>query len=140
MSRMRYRTFLGATLAALGMSACVQAHHVGTRAGSLSVPIMPLAQGHIPPLPAQVPSASGSQTVIPMRIAQVSRRGRTLRVTWDAPGATSAIVSFSPDGSAFRTMGRTAEPAAEFTLPAAHGIIRVFVTDGKRRNAADYRI
>ena len=133
------RTLLVASLAALAPAACAQ-RHSGPRAGALPMPVMPLAQGHIPPLATQTPGNPADAAIIPMRIAQVSRRGRMLRLAWDAPGATSAVVSFSADGTAFRTMSRTVEPMTQFAPPAPHGIIRIFVTDGKRRNTVDYRI
>lgn len=101
---------------------------------------MPLAQGHIPPVASTSPPDTGDSEMIPMRVAEVRRRGRIVHVAWDAPGATQAVISFSADGSAFQTVDRTGDPAADFTASSTHGIIRIFVTDGKRRNTVEYRI
>lgn len=124
--------------AALGIGAC--SRRPGPKISApVSIPIMPLAQGHIPPLASSAPQRP-ADAIIPMRIAGVHRSGPVVYVAWDAPGATQAVISFSPDGAVFRTVRRTNEPLAEFKPPAPHGIIRVFVTDGKRRNSVDYRI
>lgn len=138
----RHLTTIAAAALACMLPACVQNHASkprGADGGGLSIPIMPLAQGHIPPV--WTPRPAGAQDAwLPIRIAGVSRRGRALHITWDAPGATKAIVWFSADGSTFRLLARTGEPAAEFVPRAPHGIIRVYVTDGKRHGSADYKL
>lgn len=118
------------------------ARHAGRplRSGQeMTLPVLPLALSHIPPVPTATPQPSDTDT-IPMRIDRVIRHGRLVRVAWDAPGATQAVVSFSVDGATFRTVTRTTDPLARFALASPHGIIRIFVTDGKRRNTEDYRI
>jgi hypothetical protein len=127
-------------LCALGLAACAHHPQKAPTGGGLAMPVMPLAQGHIPPVPQATPDAAQAAAVLPMRIGDVSRAGRVVRVAWDAPGATSAIVAFSSDGTAFETVARTGEPDAQFVPASTHGIIRIIVTDGKRRNSLDYRI
>lgn len=75
-----------------------------------------------------------------MRLDEVQWRGVSLHVAWEAPGATNALVSFSTDGAQFRTIAQTGDPFADVIPSAKHGVIRVFVTDGKRHNVIQYRI
>lgn len=137
MSKTRLWPIVGAG-AALALCAC--SHRPALKSSQqMPIPIMPLAAGHIPPLASSEPQQP-NDAYIPMRVAGVYRSGRVVHVAWDAPGATQAVISFSADGSAFQTVGRTDEPLAQFAPATPHGTIRIFVTDGKRRNTVDYRI
>lgn len=133
MTRRTAALLLVATLSA----GCAKAKHIRPFAELPNA--LPGAYTRMPPMLPPAP-AKEDRNAIPMQIAGIVRRGKSLHIRWDAPGATVTTIYFTSDGTGFRSLATTRELSITVVPPAPHGVLRVAVSNGRRHGYADARI